>query len=173
MEEVLTAPPPIAAVPSASLDLDALFREAAGDVFAYVATLTGDRALAEDVVAQAFERAWSRRRSYRAGRGSPRAWLFGIARNAALDELRRRRRVAAPLDDVPDGGADLADELARRATVAAALARLDARDRELVALRFHAGLSHEEAGRVLGISASNAATRLHRALTRLRELCDA
>jgi len=72
------------------LDFDALYRAARDDVFAYVATLLGDRSAAEDVTASAFERAYRKQRTYKAGRGSERAWLFGIARNAALDELRRR-----------------------------------------------------------------------------------
>src|SRR5918996_2567295 len=78
-----------------ALDFEALYRAARDDVFAYVATLLRDRGAAEDVTALAFERAFRRRRSYDAGRGSARAWLFGIARNAALDELRRRSRTAA------------------------------------------------------------------------------
>ena len=64
-------------------------------MYAYVATLLRDRAAAEDVTAAAFERAYRKQRTYKAGRGSERAWLFGIARNAALDELRRRKRAAA------------------------------------------------------------------------------
>ena len=55
----------------------------------------------------------------------------------------------------------------------AALASLDARDRELVALKFFAGLDNAEIAGVLGISASNAGTRLHRAVNRLREACHA
>src|SRR3954469_5192958 len=77
------------------LDVEALYRAARDDVFAYVATLLGDRSAAEDVTASAFERAYRRRRTYRSARGSERAWLFGIARNAALDELRRRKRSAS------------------------------------------------------------------------------
>src|SRR3954447_3368196 len=77
------------------LDFEALYRAARDDVYAYVATLLGDHAAAEDVTASAFERAYRRQGTYRAARGSERAWLFGIARNAALDELRRRRRSAA------------------------------------------------------------------------------
>ena len=76
-----------------ALDFDALYRDARDDVFAYTATLLRDSAAAEDVTAQAFERAYQRRSRFDARRGSPRAWLFGIARNAALDELRRRKRV--------------------------------------------------------------------------------
>jgi RNA polymerase sigma-70 factor (ECF subfamily) len=57
--------------------------------------------------------------------------------------------------------------------VRAALAGLEPRDREVVALRFHAGLSQAELAQVLGVSETAAATRLHRAVTRLRRACDA
>ncbi len=90
-------------------------------------------------------------------------------RNAALDELRRRRRIAALPEELSAG--EDPDDTARRVTVRQALAQLDPRDRELVALRFHGGLDHNEIAAVLGISPTNASTRLHRALTRLREAC--
>jgi RNA polymerase sigma-70 factor, ECF subfamily len=150
-----------------------LYRETVGDLFAYVATLLQDRSAAEDVVAQAFERAYRKRRSFDARRGTSRAWIFGIARNAALDELRRRRRLATLVAEPAELGEDDAELAARRATVRAALQQLEPRDRELVALRFHGGLSNAEIGRVLGVSESNAGTRLHRAMTKLREACDA
>ena len=60
-------------------------------VYGYVASLLRDQTAAEDVTALAFERAYRRRRSFRPSRGTPESWMFGIARNAALDELRRRR----------------------------------------------------------------------------------
>jgi RNA polymerase sigma-70 factor, ECF subfamily len=65
----------------------------------------------------------------------------------------------------------LADIGARRATVAAALVELDPRERELVALKFFAGLSNADIAAVLGISESNAGTKLHRTITKLREAC--
>jgi RNA polymerase sigma-70 factor, ECF subfamily len=158
---------------------DALYRETASDVFAYVMTLLRDRAAAEDVTATAFERAYRRQTSFDPQRGTPRAWVFGIARNAALDELRARKRTAALLTDPEDlhaqhdgGMAD--DEAAlRRATVASALAQLDPRERELIALKFHAGLDNAEIAKVLNISVANAGTRIHRAVTRLRKACHA
>ena len=155
---------------------DALYRATVDDVFAYVATLVRDRGVAEDVVAAAFERAFRRLHTFDARRGSHRQWLFGIARHAALDELRRRRRVASLAAEpgaaepaFEDGGVDPI----RRATVRAALAGLEPRDRELVALKFFAGLDNAEIAGVLGISPSNAGTRLHRAVHRLREACHA
>jgi RNA polymerase sigma-70 factor, ECF subfamily len=71
---------------------------------------------------------------------------------------------------VGDSAVELA-HVARRATVRHALASLPVREREVVLLKFHGQLSNSELGRALGISESNAGTRLHRALTRLRERC--
>jgi RNA polymerase sigma-70 factor, ECF subfamily len=154
---------------------DALFGECAADIHAYAISLLGDRAAAEDVTALAFERLYRARTRLDANRGTPRAWLFSIARNAALDELRhRRRRPLLELDEDLAGefsAGDPLERLARRATVRDALAALPLRDRELVLLKFHGQLSNGELARALGISESNAGTRLHRALTRLRECC--
>jgi DNA-directed RNA polymerase specialized sigma24 family protein len=71
---------------------DALFRECSRDLHAYVISLLGDRSTAEDVTALAFERLYRFRSRLNRGRGTPRALLFTIARNAALDELRQRKR---------------------------------------------------------------------------------
>jgi RNA polymerase sigma-70 factor (ECF subfamily) len=139
------------------LDFEALYRSSRDDVFAYVVGMLRDRATAEDVTAAAFERAYRKRRSFDGRRGEPRAWLFGIARNAALDELRRRRRVAT----------------LRRSVLQAGISSLAPRDRELVALKFFAGLSNAEIASVLGVTPSNAGTMLHRAVQKLRKACHA
>ena len=155
---------------------EALYRSSRDDVYAYVWTLLRERGAAEDVTALTFERAYRRRRTFDRRRGEERAWLFGIARNAALDELRRRRRLAALVADPEDakaaGSDDGADVALRRTAVRAALASLSARDRELIALKFHAGLSNAELARVLGVSESNAGTLLHRTIEKLRKACN-
>ena len=152
-----------------------LYRRSRDDVYAYVAGLLRDRSAAEDVTAQAFERAYRRRRTFNPRRGSRRAWLFGIARNAALDELRRRRRrarlAAEPEDEglaAPDQGAEVA---IRRAALRTAIAGLSPRERELVALKFFAGLTNAEIATVIGASESNAGTKLHRVIEKLRRAC--
>lgn len=156
---------------------EALYRSSRDDVYAYVATLLRDRTAAEDVTALAFERAYRRRRTFDRRRGEERAWLFGIARNAALDELRRRQRLAHlmgdPEDASPAAPEDGAEVALRRTAVRGALARLTGREREIVALKFHVGLSNAEIARVLGVSESNAGTMLHRTMEKLRKACDA
>ena len=161
---------------SASEQFEALYQRTFPRVYAYVASMLRDRSAAEEVTAQAFERAYRKRASYRAGRGTPEAWLFGIARHAALDELRRLKRRAPLQADPEDLSAvapeDHAEGIVRRETVRAALATLEPRDRDLVALKFQAGLSNAEIGRVLSMSESNVGTKLHRTMEKLRRACN-
>jgi RNA polymerase sigma-70 factor (ECF subfamily) len=158
---------------------EALYRSCRDDLFAYVATLVRDRTAAEDITALAFERAYRRRRTFDRRRGEERAWLFGIARNAALDELRRRRRLATLAVEPDDSPAaqetpgDGDEVTLRRTAVRAALLQLSAREREIVALKFHAGMSNAELAGVLGVSESNAGTLLYRTMEKLRKACDA
>lgn len=165
-----------------------LYRGSRDDVFGYLAGVLRDRHAAEEVTAQAFERAWRRRRQLDPDKGTPRAWLFGIARNAALDELRRRSRLAsldAERAEQAEGaeaawmaaggrsdGGDPAEPAMNRADLQRALRSLDGRERDLVALKFFAGLSNGEIARVIGVSESNAGTKLHRTIQKLRRSLD-
>ncbi|HET7510787.1 MAG TPA: sigma-70 family RNA polymerase sigma factor [Solirubrobacterales bacterium] len=158
------------------LAFDHLYRSSRDDLYAYVASLLRDATAAEEVTAAAFERAYRKRHRFDPERGEPRAWLFGIARNAALDELRRRGRqaelTAEPADLHDFGAAEGTEHSERRLAVSAALERLAPGERELIALKFFAGLDNAEIAQVLGTSESNAGTKLHRAMTKLREACD-
>ena len=175
MEQTLTAPA-TQAPDEATAAFEELYRESRDDLFAYVSGMLHDRSAAEDVTALAFERAFRRRRRFNPRKGTRRAWLFGIARNAALDELRRRRH-AELADEVldPRGGRPLGVGRRRPAPRRPARRRwrlLSARERELVALKFFAGLANAEIASVIGVSESNAGTRLHRVIEKLRSACD-
>jgi RNA polymerase sigma-70 factor, ECF subfamily len=165
----------LAADRPAAEPFEALYRRTFPRVYAYVASVLRDRSAAEEVTAQAFERAFRKRSTYRPGRGSAEAWLFGIARHAALDELRRLRRRATLEGDPEDVHGtppeDHADAVVRRETVRAAIAELEPRERDLVALKFTGGLSNGEIGAVLGMSESNVGTKLHRTMEKLRRIC--
>ena len=157
-------------------EFEALYRDSAGAIFSFVAGMLRDRSAAEEVTAIAFERGFRARTTFDARRGAPRAWMFGIARNAALDELRRRGRIAElppePEDRTSAGPPELAEASARREVVLRALDKLEPRVRELIALRFDGGLSHAEIAEVLDITATNASTMVHRVVTKLRKACD-
>ena len=175
VNEAVAEPMPVGAGTDTE-SFTAFYERTCPRIYAYVASLLHDRAAAEDVTAQAFERAYRKRGSYRARRGSREAWLFGIARNAALDELRRRRRRATLEADPADADAPSADDHAelalRREVVRAAMTALEGHERDLLSLKFSGGLSNAEIAHVLGVSETNAGTRLHRALTKLRKACD-
>jgi RNA polymerase sigma-70 factor, ECF subfamily len=160
----------------ADLAFDRLYRSSRDDVHAYVAGLLRDATAAEEVTAAAFERAYRKRNRFDPSRGEARAWLFGIARNAALDELRRRKHRATLEADPEDTGGQTPEEYAeltiKRESVRAALDVLDPQERDLVALKFAGGLTNTEIARVLRISESNAGTKLHRTIEKLREACD-
>lgn len=176
VSQTIAAPTDEPLVQEERLVFDQLYRESRDDVYAYAAGLLRDRAAAEDVTATAFERAYRKRSRFDANRGSPRAWLFGIARNAALDELRRRGRHAQmnaepkDLDDL--GTPHSAEHSELRLALAGAIGSLAGAERELIALKFFAGLSNTEIGRVLGTSESNVGTKLHRTINKLREVLD-
>src|SRR4051812_2638083 len=172
LAEPLTGP--IAGL-NTSQGFEELYRNTFPRVYAYVASLLRDRSAAEDVTAQAFERAYRKRGGFSARRGSPEAWIFGIARNAALDELRKLKRRATlesePADVWSPGPDEQAERSFQREEVRAALSTLEPRDRDLVALKFAGGLSNSEIGRVLGMSETNVGSRLHRAVEKLRKAC--
>jgi RNA polymerase sigma-70 factor, ECF subfamily len=156
-----------------SCAFEALYRENRDDVYAYVAGLLRDRSAAEEVTSQAFERAWRKRRQLDRRRGTPRAWLFGIARNAALDELRRRGRQSSSAPETAvDPVTNAAEAAVDRVALQQALGALTGRERELVALRYFGGLSVAEIATVIRTSETNAGTRLHRVIEKLRRSID-
>jgi RNA polymerase sigma factor (sigma-70 family) len=139
-------------------------------VHRYLLFLTGNRSVAEDLTGETFEKAFRMWRRFDPRRGTPRAWLCRIARNAALDhfrtEERRRRREERYARELPKS-----EETAiGPGALEAALAKLSPSEREVVALRVLLELDGPTAARVLGISATACSTRLSRALKRLEEL---
>src|SRR6059058_5144887 len=139
-------------------------------VHAYLLFLTGDRAVAEDLAGETFEKALRLWRRFDPRRGTPRAWLCQIARGTALDyfrsEERRRRREERYARQQPDRE----EPTLGPGALESALARLSPSDREVVALRVLLELDGPTAARVLGISPTTCSTRLSRALKRLEEL---
>lgn len=153
-----------------------LYRGSRDDLYSYVAGLLRDRVAAEDVTALAFERAFRKWDRFDPKRGSARGWLFGIARNAALDELRKRKREVPATEpaeqEAPGSVTGTVLEREQRADLMAALGTLAPADREMVAMKFFADLNNVEIAEATGYSSTNVGTRLSRAMTRLRSALD-
>jgi RNA polymerase sigma factor (sigma-70 family) len=144
--------------------------EAVRRVYAYAAYRLGDGPEAEDVTSATIERALRYRTSYDAGKGDPAAWLVGIARRT-IDEHYRRQALAETVATVPEVAGDpFEDRTIERLAVAAAVGRLDPRERELIALRYGADLTARQIAELLGQRTNTVEVALHRALARLREL---
>jgi RNA polymerase sigma-70 factor (ECF subfamily) len=139
-----------------------------GRVYAFVAFNMGPGAEAEDVTSQVFERAVRYRDSYDPQKGSAVTWLLGIARRCIADAHLRDPVHVDELDNQTDGR-DLEEETVRRFELSDALGRLDERERDLLALRYGAGLSSREIGRFVGLERGAVDVALHRARTRLRK----
>jgi RNA polymerase sigma-70 factor (ECF subfamily) len=138
-------------------------------VYAYVAYRVGDGADAEDITSATFERALRYKKSFDVGRGEPVAWLIGIARREIAEHFSRPESVGDDgLLELPVPG-DLASDSAMRMDLHAAVAALDDRDRELVALRYGADLSARQIAELLDLKTNAVEVALHRALRRLRD----
>jgi RNA polymerase sigma-70 factor (sigma-E family) len=133
------------------------------DCLRIVLVSVGDRQLAEDLVAEAFTRAWMSWRTVRA-HPVPHAWVVRTALNAHVSWWRRRRR-EVPLDEVPEtfAGNPAADD-----SLAAVIRALPARQREVITLRVLCDLDTETTARLLGIAPGTVGAHLHRALATLR-----
>ena len=138
-------------------------------VYAYVAYRVGDGPDAEDITSETFERALRYRHTYDAAKGEPAAWLIGIASRCINQAFAPQRPTRAEPDDIAAESEFEQDSL-RRLTLAAALAQLDQRDRELLALRYGADLTARQIGEILGLRVNAVEVSLHRALAKLRSI---
>lgn len=159
-------------------DFAAWFRDHRRVVYRYVRFRVSTRAVAEDVTSEVFFKALRSLDRYDAGRAAPRTWLLRIARNAVTDHfraLKRRGSLHVSLDRIPDLVADAAspeERILKEERIQALLngARsLGENDREVLSLRYGAGLSNGEIAEMLDITVNAVAVRVHRALKRLRD----
>ena len=162
--------------------------------------LNSDRSAAGEVVQETFLTLWNRAEQFDPARGSLSSWLATIARNRAIDHLRRAARQPAMTfsafgrPDAEDGAADdwlersgtmigaagpeptpeqALDEMELGASMARALASIDPDERRVIELAYHAGMSQSEIATHLDWPLGTVKTRTRRALRRLRESLEA
>ncbi|MFK0259475.1 RNA polymerase sigma factor [Streptomyces sp. NPDC090445] len=162
-----------------------LFERYARTLYNHAFRMTGDWAVAEDVMSAAFLEAWRLRGTVDPAGGSLRPWLLGITTNLARNHCRSNRRyravaaaaaAAAGTASVPDHADELAGRLDDRQQIAAVLAQLSALrgpEREVLLLCVCEGLEYADAARVLGIPVGTVRSRLSRARTKLRKHAEA
>jgi len=154
-------------------DFERLYGEHADPLFGFLVYRTGDRALAEDVLADTFERVLRARRRFDPRRASEKTWLYTIALNCLRDRGRRSAAEKRALERFsagagnPDPGPSAG--LADRDEIGRALAALSEEEREAIALRFGADLTVREIAKLTGDRLTTVEGRVYRALRKLRD----
>lgn len=155
-------------------DFERLYAEHAQRLFAFLVYRTGDRVLAEDVMADTFEAAYRARARFDRRRASERTWLYTIALNRLRDHGRRIAAEARALERVTGDASSQANDQAfeameARDRVVRSLGVLSDEEREAVALRFGAELTLKEIAAALDQPMTTVEGRVYRALRKLRE----
>lgn len=151
-----------------------LYAAHAGSLLAFLVYRTGDPELAEDVLADTFERVLRTRRPFDPRRGSEKTWLYTIALNILRDHLRRSvtaRHAVAQVRTV--ARTDTAEEeiqaVEEREMLQRGLATLSPEEREAVALRYGGDLTVAEIAKLTGEKPSTVHGRVYRSLQKLRD----
>ncbi len=155
--------------------LSDLYDATLGKVFGVAIRIVGDATLAEDVVTDVYHDAWNKAATYNRERGRPLAWLLTICRNRALDRYRHESSTARTIEaaaaqqvpDVADEPDALLEAVEEGHAVHALLATISTDDRQLIALAFFKGLSHQQIADVTAMPLGTVKSRIRRALTAL------
>lgn len=151
--------------------MEQLWDSSAGRVQRFLIRLVGNLDTANDLLSQTFLEAANHWRRYR-GQGSRQAWLFGIARNVARRELRRLRRESSELLSPESVAAPPMDSGATAEDVHRmweAISRLPEHLRQTLTLRLNEEMRYEEIAAALDIPVGTVRSRLHQAVSRLRQ----
>lgn len=144
-------------------------------VYNYVRYRVGEAAAADDITSAVFERLLDKLSGFRPEKGSFETWLFAVARNAVSDHFRPRfwRRWLS-LEDIPERPSEdrpvdavLAEEESRRELLDA-VGRLGEREREILALKYGAGMTHRAIAEHAGLSEGNVGVIVYRAVKKLQ-----
>jgi RNA polymerase sigma-70 factor, ECF subfamily len=153
-----------------------LYKQTSAKLYGVVARILTRGDVAADVLQEVYVRIWEKAGEFDPVRGSPLAWMATIARNRALDEVRRVRPVS--LEDQPEGfepAAEEIDPLAARerseglTALVDCLKALDEEKRSVVLLAYYRGLSREALSKRFGRPVPTIKTWLHRSLAQLRD----
>jgi RNA polymerase sigma-70 factor, ECF subfamily len=181
---LLTAPDETLATQVArgnSAALEVLYDRYASIILGISLKVTGDQALAEDVLQETFWRVWQSAATYQPQLGSFTGWLFRIARNLAIDAYRRRNvrpqaisglEGSDPiLDEMPDPNTDVpeqAQSILKNRQIRKALASLPVVQRQVIEMAYFYGMTRQEIAEATGEALGTIHTRARLALQKLR-----
>jgi RNA polymerase sigma-70 factor, ECF subfamily len=154
----------------------AVYNATSAKLWGIVVRILPRRDIAEDVLQDVYVRIWERAVSFDPAKASPITWMATIARNRAIDEVRRKSPVS--IEDTPESleveqdapspldNAEMSEDLRR---LHQCLQGLDAERREIVLLAYYNGLSRDELAKRFSHPVATIKTWLHRSLAQLRK----
>jgi RNA polymerase sigma-70 factor (ECF subfamily) len=168
-----TAPDPkLTEADSPALDWNQIYLDLAPRVYNYFRYRLGREREVEDLTSRTFEKAWVAREQYRRDLAGFSTWLFKIAQNLIVDHVRSQRNQVsidhafnATANDITESSLERSSDLSRLASLTR---ELPPRDRELIALKYGAGMSNRDIARLTGLTESNVGSILHRLVQNLR-----
>jgi RNA polymerase sigma factor (sigma-70 family) len=154
-------------------DFERLYAQHARPLFGFLVYRTGDRPLAEDLLADTFERAFRSRRLFDRRRASEKTWLYAIALNCLRDHGRRAAAEGKALERIDPGlvedvGGSF-ETIEARKDIGRALRSLSDEEREAIALRYGSDLTVPEIAKLTGQKLTTVEGRVYRALRKLRD----
>lgn len=152
-------------------------------VFGMARNALGDQGLAEEITQDVFMRIWNKASTYQAVQGKVVSWIAGIARNRAIDVFRHQKSLLdgnslsleeLPLFDPPDSlnVEQAIESKLKERRVQQALFQLPIEQREVLALAYFRGYTHEEAAKALGQPLGTVKTRIRLGMQKLREILE-
>lgn len=157
-------------------DFERLYREHAQALYGFLAYRTSDGALAEDLLADTFERALRARRRFDRRKASEKTWLYAIALNCLRDHVRRQSSESRAMHQVAlvtsASGSGGIERIGDRDRLQHALGSLGEEEREAIALRFGAELTVPEIAKLTKERLTTVEGRVYRALRKLRDAID-
>ena len=155
-------------------EFERLYEEHAGPLLGFLVYRTGDRPLAEDLLADTFERVLKARRPFDRRKASEKTWLYTIALNLLRDHARRSAAGSRAMERVAVGASEAAGERAfesveHRDSLQRALATLSEEEREAISLRYGADLTVPEIAKLKDEKLTTIEGRVYRALRKLKD----
>jgi RNA polymerase sigma-70 factor (ECF subfamily) len=161
--------------PGAPQDFASIYDRYFSRIYGFIRSQVGDPVEADDLASRVFERVLDRLASFRPERGPFESWLFAIARNSVRDHFRARRwRALFFKDEAPEPAAQEPAAMERllaeedRGRLLQALRGLDERGREVLGLKFQAGLTNRQIAEILDLGESHVGVLVYRAVKKLQ-----
>lgn len=152
------------------MDFEKLYNTYYMDVYSFAVTLLKNTHLAEEITQEVFLRAMTTKKSFE-NRSAELTWLCAIAKNACMDELKRRSRLTPPREDIPceDGFAELMEDEAVLLQIHTILHNMEEPYKEVFQLRVFGELSFANIGKIFGKTENWARVTYHRARLKIQE----